>query len=152
MRSSRVELRRSLNTDKRSRGNAVSVCGRPRRNQLFAPSPVFARDQNGGVCGSNLGGHERAPRAGLEKLPRSPRTIDALSIFFFAQRDVLVLESLAQPASAPRYRSLRHTKRANAFLVHLVAGSSGKETSDTSRLFPEKRASYSCGRPLKNLP
>src|ERR1700693_4984800 len=61
------------------------------RNKLLA-CPGFARDQNGGVCGSNLG-YEREY---LLQRGRSPADLveHCRLIDFFAPSDVLVFESL----------------------------------------------------------
>src|SRR6266436_3710615 len=80
----------AVNTDKRSRGTlrafVDSTC-----DQFFA-RPRFAGDQNGGVCRSNLGDtREYRVQGG-----RNPHDLleHRCPIYFFAQRNVLVAESL----------------------------------------------------------
>src|SRR6266481_2602685 len=80
----------AVNTDKRSRGTLRAfvdgTC-----DQFFA-RPRFAGDQNGGVCRSNLGDtREYRVQGG-----RNPYDLleHRCPIYFFAQRNVLVVESL----------------------------------------------------------
>src|SRR5260370_623868 len=80
----------AVNTDKRSRGTlGAFVDGTC--DQFFA-RPRFAGDQNGGVCRSNFG-YTREYRV---QGGRNPYDLleHRCPIYFFAQRNVLVVESL----------------------------------------------------------
>src|SRR5713101_8551135 len=80
----------AVNTDKRS-GPTLRSFVNGTRDQFFA-RPRFAGDQNGGICGSNFGyTSENRVKGGRNShdLLKHRCPID-----FFAQRNVLVLESL----------------------------------------------------------